>query len=91
VKVRDGSDKGCSSFLEGSSKAALSMPANAILQEAAKLHKISDSLSALAVQHAPLTEALSILAGSVRNSATLLEVLVALKLGPPPDLKLLPN
>jgi hypothetical protein len=91
VKVRDGSDKGRSNFLEGSSKAAQSMPANAILQEATKLHKVSDSLDLLAIQHAPIAEALSILAGSVRNSATLLEVLVALKLGTPPELKFLPN
>jgi hypothetical protein len=62
------------------------MPAKAILQEAGKLHKISDSLNALAGEHAPLAEALSILSGSVRNSANLLEVLVALKLGPIPGL-----
>jgi hypothetical protein len=36
----------------------------------------------LAEQHAPISDALSILSGSVRNSATLLEVLVALKMGP---------
>jgi hypothetical protein len=60
------------------------MPANEILQEATKLHKVSDSLDELAEQHAPISEALSILSGSVRNSATLLEVLVALKLRPAP-------
>ena len=60
------------------------MPANEILQEATKLHKVSDSLDELAEQHAPLSEALSILSGSVRNSATLLEVVVALKLRPAP-------
>jgi hypothetical protein len=61
------------------------MPAKEILQEATKLRKISDSLDSLARQHAPITEALSILSGSVRNSATLLEVLVALRLGPIPE------
>jgi hypothetical protein len=61
------------------------MPAEEILQEATKLRKISDSLDTLAHRHAPLTEALSILSGSVRNSATLLEVLVALRLGPIPE------
>jgi hypothetical protein len=86
VKVRGGSYKGRSSFLEGSQKAAPSMPANEILQEAKKLHKVSDSLDVLAGQHAPISEALSILSGSVRNSATLLEVLVALRLGPVPEL-----
>jgi hypothetical protein len=60
------------------------MPANEILQEATKLHKVSDSLDMLAQQHAPISEALSILSGSVRNSATLLEVVVALKLRPAP-------
>jgi len=61
------------------------MPAQEILQEAKKLHKVSESLDILAEQHAPISEALSILSGSVRNSATLLEVLVALKLKPLPD------
>jgi hypothetical protein len=60
------------------------VPANAILQEAKKLHNVSDSLDVLAEQHAPISEALSILSGSVRNSATLLEILVALKLMPLP-------
>ena len=41
---------------------------------------MSESLDVLAEQHAPISEALSVLSGSVRNSATLLEVLVALKL-----------
>jgi hypothetical protein len=58
------------------------MPAHEILQEARKLHSISESLDVLAAQHVPIGEALSILSGNVRNSATLLEVLVALKLGP---------
>jgi len=62
------------------------MPAKEILQEAKKLHIVSDSLDALAIQHAPIAEALSILSGSVRNSATLLEVLVTLRLGPVPGL-----
>ncbi|MGB9406821.1 MAG: hypothetical protein WCA89_04745 [Terracidiphilus sp.] len=62
------------------------MPAHEILQEARKLHKVSDSLDVLAMQHAPIEEALSILSGSVRNSATLLEVLVAVKMGLEPGL-----
>ena len=61
------------------------MPANEILQEAKKLHKVSDSLDLLAEQHAPIEEALSLLSGSVRNSATLLEVLVAVKMGQGPE------
>jgi hypothetical protein len=62
------------------------MPANQILQEAKKLHKVSESLDTLAEQHAPLSEALTILAGTVRSSATLLEVLVAIRLGLDPAL-----
>jgi hypothetical protein len=58
------------------------MPANEILQKARKLHKVSESLDVLAGQHAPISEALTILSGSVRNSATLLEILVALKMEP---------
>ena len=65
-------------------KVADDVPENAIPQEATKLHKVSDSLDILAGQHEPISEALSILSGSVRNSATLLEVLVALKLKPAP-------
>jgi hypothetical protein len=67
------------------------MPAHEILLEAKKLHKVSDSLNVLATQHAPIEEALTILSGSIRNSATMLEVLVALKLGPEPGLELASN
>ena len=84
--MRNGIDKGRSSFLEGSRKAVQFMPAHEILQEAKKLHKVSASLDVLAMQNAPLEEALSILSGSVRNSATLLEVLVAVKMRPEPGL-----
>ena len=62
------------------------MAANDILREAAKLHIVSASLLMLAEQNAPLADALSKLAESVRQSATLLEVLVAVKLGPHTDL-----
>jgi hypothetical protein len=60
------------------------MPAHEILQEAKKLRNVSENLDLLAVQHAPLAEQLTILSGSVRNSAILLEVLVALKMGSVP-------
>jgi hypothetical protein len=58
------------------------VPAKQILQEAKKLHKVSESLDLMAEQHAPVAEALMILAGTVRNSANLLEILVQLRLGP---------
>ena len=67
------------------------MPAHKVLQEAQKLRKVSDSLDALSALHAPISEALSILSGSVRNSATLLEVLVELKFGSEPELGSLIN
>lgn len=67
------------------------MPVKEILQEAKRLHKIAESLSILAHQHAPATEALSILSGNVRNSAMLLEVVVALRLGPLPEADLMMN
>jgi hypothetical protein len=57
------------------------MPAQQILQEARRLYKVSESLETLAEQHVHLADALTILSGSVRNSATLLEVLVALRPG----------
>jgi hypothetical protein len=60
------------------------MPANEILQEAKKLHKVSDSLNVLAGENVSISEALSILSGTVRSSATLLEILVAMKLTPEP-------
>jgi hypothetical protein len=60
------------------------MAANEILQEARKLRKVSESLDQLAIKQAPVSEALTILAGSVRNSATLLEVLVEIRQGPEP-------
>jgi hypothetical protein len=63
------------------------MPAHEILQEANKLRKVSDSLDELASQHAHLSEALTILSGNVRNSASLLEVMVELRLGPEPGLE----
>jgi hypothetical protein len=56
------------------------VPTTEILQAAKKLRKVSDSLDVLAGQHALVAEALFILSGNVRNSATLLELLVVLKL-----------
>ena len=49
----------------------------AILDEVDQLHDISMRLEGLAEQHKPITEALMTIAGSVRNTATLLAVLVA--------------
>lgn len=58
------------------------MHTNAILQEAQQLHSVSDRLDSLAGQHPLVSEALITISGSVRNTATLLEVLVATKMPP---------
>jgi len=57
------------------------MPAKEFLQEAMKLHKVSAILDSLAERHGPVSEGLMILAGTVHNSANLLEVLVEIRLG----------
>jgi len=58
------------------------MRPNAILHEARQLHNVSDRLDLLAGQHPLVSEALISISGSVRNTATLLEVLVATKMPP---------
>jgi hypothetical protein len=55
---------------------------NAILHEVQQLYNVSDRLDTLAEQHPLVSEALVTIAGSVRNTATLLEVLVAMKIVP---------
>jgi hypothetical protein len=57
------------------------MPSNAILHEATQLYNVSDRLDLLAEEHPLISEALITISGSVRNTATLLEVLVATKMG----------
>jgi hypothetical protein len=56
------------------------MHPNAILHEVQQLYSVSDRLDSLAEQHPIVSEALISIAGSVRNTATLLEVLVATKM-----------
>ena len=56
------------------------MPSTAILHEAQQLHNVSDRLESLAGQHPLVSNALITISGSVRNTATLLEVLVATKI-----------
>lgn len=57
------------------------MPSSAILHEAQQLHDVSTRLDLLSEEHPAVSEALITIAGSVRNTATLLEVLVATKMG----------
>jgi hypothetical protein len=58
------------------------MHSTAILYEAQQLHNVSDRLDSLAGQYPVVSEALVTISGSVRNTATLLEVLVATKIPP---------
>ncbi|MGA9246036.1 MAG: hypothetical protein WBW03_29145 [Silvibacterium sp.] len=58
------------------------MFSNTILHEAQQLHSVSDRLDLLADEQRPLSEALITISGSVRQTATLLEVLVVTKMGP---------
>jgi hypothetical protein len=53
------------------------MPSIEILHEARQLHGVSDRLDSLADQHPKVSETLIGIFGSIRNTATLLEVLVA--------------
>ena len=62
------------------------MHPNAILHEIQQLYNVSDRLDSLAEQHLLVSEALITISGSVRNTATLLEVLVAVKIAPLPGL-----
>ncbi len=55
------------------------MHPNAILYEIQQLYKASDGLDSLAEQHPLASEALTTIAGSVRSTAALLEVLIAMK------------
>jgi hypothetical protein len=57
------------------------MPSNTILQEAQKLHNVSDRLDSLADEHPIVSEALITISGNVRHTAMLLEVLVVTKMG----------
>ena len=58
------------------------MQPNAILHEVQQLYNVSDRLDSLAAQHPLVSEALITIAGSVRNTATVLEVLVAIRIAP---------
>jgi hypothetical protein len=58
------------------------MNPSAILHEVLQLNNVSDRLDSLAEYHPLVSETLVKISGSVRNSATLLEVLVATKIAP---------
>jgi hypothetical protein len=58
------------------------MPSVSILREVRQLYSVSARLDSLAEQNPLVSEALITIAGNVRNTATLLEVLVAMKIAP---------
>jgi hypothetical protein len=58
-----------------------------ILDEAQKLNEVSDRLDLLADQHPKASDAIFSIAHSIRDSAVLLEVLVAAKLSMPTGLQ----
>ena len=55
------------------------MAFEATLAEVEQLHNVSNRLEALAEEHLPVSEALMTISGSVRNTATVLEVLFLTK------------
>jgi len=58
------------------------MHSAAVLQEAQKLHNVSDRLESLADLHPVVSEALLSISGNVRHIAAILEVLVVTRMGP---------
>jgi hypothetical protein len=56
------------------------MAFEAILDEVNQLHSVGMRLEGLAELHAPVSDALLRIAGNVRSTATILAVLVAVKL-----------
>jgi hypothetical protein len=63
------------------------MSATKILDEAQNLNSVSNRLDALAEQYPVASEALLVIAGGIRDSAVLLEMLVATKISPPSALQ----
>ena len=74
-------------FQQPTLEAAQLMAANEILEEARKLHTVSESLNALAKQNPPVSKALWTMARTVRNSAMLLELMATLRLGSNEDVE----
>ena len=57
------------------------MPSKALLDEAQQLKEVSGRLELLAEEHPTVTDAILKISGTIRSTATVLEVLVATKLG----------
>jgi hypothetical protein len=56
------------------------MPSKALLHEAQQLKEVSGRLELLADEHPTVTDAILTICGTILNTATILEVLVATKL-----------
>jgi len=56
------------------------MHSNSILHEIRQLYNVRDRLDLLAEQHPLVSDELIGISGSIRNTATLLEVVVAIKM-----------
>ena len=56
------------------------MPSKALLHEAQQLKDVSGRLELLADEHPGVTDAILTICGTIRSTATILEVLVATKL-----------
>jgi len=56
------------------------MPSSHIMEEAQQLKNVCQRLEFVADLYPPVTEALLTICGTIRNTATLLEVLVATRL-----------
>ena len=56
------------------------MPSKALLHEAQQLKEVSGRLESLADEHPTVTDAILTISGTIRSTATILEVLVATKL-----------
>ncbi len=63
------------------------MSATKILDEAQRLQRLSDRLDSLAEQHPKAADALLRIASGIRDTAVLLEVLVATRMSPPSRLQ----
>jgi hypothetical protein len=63
------------------------MSVNKILNEAQNLSCVSDRLDSLADQHPAVSEALLVIAGNLRDSAVLLELLVTTRISQASELQ----
>lgn len=68
-----------SPHLSATTQAGTPMPVEAILQEVEQLSNVSERLESLADQHPLVEDALLSISGNIRNTATVLEVLVLVK------------